>query len=267
MEPENEPLPQPRVPRPSTCHIPRAALRRPARPRPSSHRARPTPLPHRLLHRLARRARRRHPQSQQSLRPLGRPRIRPRPRRHVRQSQHRRQRRQQIHNQARPHPRRSSGIFLSPRKRFRPRLSQQTRFENDRQRHAAQTSRARRTTAPPEKWNGIFFIYNRTGKEALLSKAVLRMRNNEKELPQLSQTTIAGIPALKVQRKTETTYWVEHGKYAASANDPAVLEQILPRLEGATPPDSLSQSAAYPGSPISSRRRPRTLRRRPCSEK
>ena len=99
--------------------------------------------------------------------------------------------------------------------------------------------------ASAEKWNGLFFIYNRVGKEALLSKAVLRARNQEKELPQLSQTTIAGIPALKVQRKTETTYWIEHGKYAASANDPAVLEQILPRLEGATPPDSLSQSAAF----------------------
>ncbi len=101
------------------------------------------------------------------------------------------------------------------------------------------------TMASADRWNGLFFLYNRTGKEALLSKAVLRMRNNEKDLPQLSQTTIAGIPALKVQRKTETTYWVEHGKYAASANDPAVLEQILPRLEGATPADSLSQSAAF----------------------
>jgi hypothetical protein len=101
------------------------------------------------------------------------------------------------------------------------------------------------STTAIEKWNGIFFLYNRTGKEALLSKAVLRMRDNEKELPQLSQTTIAGIPALKVQRTSGTTYWVEHGKYAASANDPAVLEQILPRLEGATPPDSLSQSPSY----------------------
>ncbi|HUE43822.1 MAG TPA: hypothetical protein VMP12_09665 [Candidatus Sulfotelmatobacter sp.] len=99
--------------------------------------------------------------------------------------------------------------------------------------------------APGEKWNGLFFLYNRAGKEALLSKAVLRIRNQEKELPQLSQTTIAGIPALKVQRKTETTYWIEHGKYAASANDPAVLEQLLPRLEGATPPDSLAQSATF----------------------
>jgi hypothetical protein len=96
-----------------------------------------------------------------------------------------------------------------------------------------------------QKWNGLFFIYNRTGKEALLSKAVLKMRSDEKQLPKLSQTTIAGIPALKVERASGTTYWIEHGKYAASANDPAVLEQILPRLEGATPPDSLAQSPAY----------------------
>ncbi len=101
------------------------------------------------------------------------------------------------------------------------------------------------TGGPAPKWNGLFFIYNRTGKEALLTKAVLKMRSDEKELPKLSQTTIAGIPALKVERKTGTTYWIEHGKYAASANDPSVLEQILPRLEGATPPDSLSQSPVY----------------------
>jgi hypothetical protein len=96
-----------------------------------------------------------------------------------------------------------------------------------------------------QKWNGIFFIYNRTGKEALLTKAVLKMRSDEKQLPKLSQTTIAGIPALKVERASGTTYWIEHGKYAASANEPAVLEQILPRLEGATPSDSLAQSPAY----------------------
>jgi hypothetical protein len=101
------------------------------------------------------------------------------------------------------------------------------------------------TGGPAPKWNGLFFVYNRAGKEALLTKAVLKMRSDEKELPKLSQTTIAGIPALKVERKTETTYWVEHGKYAASANDPAVLEQILPRLEGATPSDSLGQSSAF----------------------
>jgi hypothetical protein len=98
---------------------------------------------------------------------------------------------------------------------------------------------------PAQKWNGLFFIYNRAGKEALLSKAVLKMRSDEKELPKLSQTTIAGIPALRVERKTGTTFWIEHGKYAASANDSSVLEQILPRLEGATPPDSLAQSSAF----------------------
>jgi len=32
------------------------------------------------------------------------------------------------------------------------------------------------------KWNGIFSIYDRSGKENLLAKAVLRMRANEKNL-------------------------------------------------------------------------------------
>src|SRR5580704_17703032 len=39
---------------------------------------------------------------------------------------------------------------------------------------------------PSPKWNGLFFVYNRAGKEALLSKAVLKMRSDEKELPKLS---------------------------------------------------------------------------------
>src|SRR5580692_1979592 len=47
------------------------------------------------------------------------------------------------------------------------------------------------TGGPAPKWNGLFFIYNRTGKEALLTKAVLKIRSDEKELPKLSQTTIA----------------------------------------------------------------------------
>jgi hypothetical protein len=97
-------------------------------------------------------------------------------------------------------------------------------------------------------WNGLFFVYNRAGKEALLSKAVLRMRAEEKELPQISQVTIAGVPALKVERKSGTTYWIEHGKYAAGANEPSVLEQILPRLEGksnSNDANSLGQSPAW----------------------
>jgi len=104
--------------------------------------------------------------------------------------------------------------------------------------------------APPKPadhpYNGLFFVYDRTGKEALLSKAVLRMRGQEKELPQISQVTVAGVPTLKVERKSSTTYWVEHGKYAASANERSVLEDILGRLEGKAPDaNSLAQSPAY----------------------
>jgi hypothetical protein len=108
------------------------------------------------------------------------------------------------------------------------------------------------SAAPPKPaatdhpYSGIFFAYDRTGKQALLSKAVVRMRGQEKDLPQLSQVTVAGIPTLKVERKSGTTYWVEHGKYAASASELSVLEEILPRLEGtAAGASSLAQTAAY----------------------
>ena len=100
------------------------------------------------------------------------------------------------------------------------------------------------SAANAKAWNGIFFVYDRAGKEAILSKAVLSLRSSEKEVPQLSQMTIAGVPVLKVQRKTGATYWVEHGKYAVSANEPAVLEEILGRLAGKT-----SSSAALTDSP------------------
>ena len=95
-------------------------------------------------------------------------------------------------------------------------------------------------------WNGMFLVYDRTGKEAILSKAVLSLRSSEKETPQVSQITIAGVPVLKVQRKTGVTYWMEHGKYAASANEPAVLEEILSRLAGkASSSAALTDSPAY----------------------
>ena len=41
-------------------------------------------------------------------------------------------------------------------------------------------------------------------------------------------------PALKVERKTSITYWVEHGKYAVSASELSVFEEILARLDGKT---------------------------------
>src|SRR5882672_2557271 len=77
------------------------------------------------------------------------------------------------------------------------------------------------------KWNGIFSIYDRSGKENLLAKAVLRMRANEKEPAKLSPTTIAGLPALKMEGKTETNYWLETGHFVVSSGEVSVIEQIL----------------------------------------
>jgi hypothetical protein len=95
-------------------------------------------------------------------------------------------------------------------------------------------------------WNGMFFVYDRTGKELLLAKAILRMRAGEKEAPVLSQVTIGGVQVLKVEGKNGASYWAEQGKYAVSAGERSVMEEILGRLGGkVSGAASLAQSAAY----------------------
>ncbi len=94
-------------------------------------------------------------------------------------------------------------------------------------------------------WNGMFFVYDRTGKELLLAKTILRFRSQEKEPPQVSAITVAGAPALKIARKTDVTYWTERGKYAVGSADLTVFEEILARLDGKSSGSSLAQIAAY----------------------
>jgi hypothetical protein len=91
----------------------------------------------------------------------------------------------------------------------------------------------------------MFFVYDRTGKELLLAKTVLRFRAQEKEPPHISTITVAGAPALKIERKDSVTYWTERGKYAVSSSELGVLEEILARLDGKTSGSSLAQTAAY----------------------
>ena len=95
-------------------------------------------------------------------------------------------------------------------------------------------------------WNGMFFVYDRTGKEMVLTKAILLLRMQEKDAPQLTQVNIGGVQVLKAEGKNGATFWAEHGKYAVSAGERTVMEDILGRLDskisGAA---SLAQSAAY----------------------
>jgi hypothetical protein len=107
---------------------------------------------------------------------------------------------------------------------------------------AAVSARAESSDHP---WNGIFFAYDRTGKEALLAKAILRLRSQEKEPPKVSPVIIAGSSVLKIERKNDITYWGEHGRYAVSAGDPSVFEEIVTRLDGKATAGSLAQTAAY----------------------
>jgi hypothetical protein len=109
---------------------------------------------------------------------------------------------------------------------------------------AAPSASPSKTPAPPA-WNGLFLIYDRSGKEALLSKAVLQMRATEKDIPKLTELTVAGVPALKVERKSGITYWAEFSKFAVSANELSVFEEILSVVNGKPAVSALAQSPNY----------------------
>ena len=96
------------------------------------------------------------------------------------------------------------------------------------------------------QWNGFFFVYDRTGKELLVAKALLRLRAAQKDQPAISQITLAGVPVTKSESKNGVTYWAEKGKFVVSASESAVMEEILGRVgDKPSPGASLAQSAAY----------------------
>jgi hypothetical protein len=95
-------------------------------------------------------------------------------------------------------------------------------------------------------WNGMFLIYDHTGKEATLARLLLRVRMNEKDPPKISAATIAGISAIRIERKDGATFWADDGKYTLAASEPAVFEKISAWTKHATPEAAtLSQTAAY----------------------
>src|ERR1700686_88118 len=108
---------------------------------------------------------------------------------------------------------------------------------------AAPKAAAGKAAAPT--WNGMFFVYDRTGKEELLLNTVLRMGSGDKELPKLSEVTVAGVKALKIEKKSGTTYWAETGKYMVAAGEESIFEEVLNRLAGKSAGSSLADSQAY----------------------
>src|SRR6266851_4310350 len=68
------------------------------------------------------------------------------------------------------------------------------------------------TEARTPAWNGMFFVYDRSGKEMVIAKAILLLRMQQKEAPQLSQVNIGGVQVLKSEGKSGATFWAEHGK-------------------------------------------------------
>jgi len=94
-------------------------------------------------------------------------------------------------------------------------------------------------------WNGMFFVYDRSGKEELLSKAVLRLRSEGSDVPKLTNLTVAGVAALKIERKAGATYWAEFAKYAVAAKEASVFEQIIQIVNGKSTEATLAHAPAY----------------------
>ncbi len=102
------------------------------------------------------------------------------------------------------------------------------------------------TVTAAHKWEGAFLVYDRTGKDVTLAKLLARTRGDEKDPPKISSESVAGIPAIKVERTSGVSYWAESGKYTFSASEPAVFEQIAAwtkQTEGG--PAGLSETETY----------------------
>lgn len=112
-------------------------------------------------------------------------------------------------------------------------------------RREAAASKASTGKTPAPAWKGMFFVYDRTGKEEMISKIFFRMRSEDAEVPHLSEVTIAGVKALKIEKKTGTSYWAETGKYLVEAGEESIFEEVLNRLAGKSTGGSLADSDAY----------------------
>ncbi len=105
------------------------------------------------------------------------------------------------------------------------------------------------STKPARIWNGIFLVYNRTGKEAIIEKIVIDMQAHQpKDPPQISPFLAGGVPAIEVKQKDSATYLAQSGKFAVIAAEKLVLEDMLKRLmnpASVTPEKSLASNEAF----------------------
>jgi len=97
------------------------------------------------------------------------------------------------------------------------------------------------------QWNGMFFVFDHTGKETLMLKLFLGLRL-QKDAPEPSPVTIAGVPVTKFTYKNSSNnsfYWADKGKYTIAAGERAVVEEVFARLDDKATGASLGTVAAF----------------------
>ena len=117
--------------------------------------------------------------------------------------------------------------------------------------------RLRRKRRPPAPaWNGMFFIYDRSGKEELLSKAVLRMRGAEKDIPKLTRIDGRWRSCLEGRAKrAESRTGPNSASMLSAPMKWPVFEEILNVVNGKAAGSHVVAIRCIPGSETASQRR------------
>jgi hypothetical protein len=95
------------------------------------------------------------------------------------------------------------------------------------------------------KWDGAFFVYDASGKEALYQKLLSRLREGDEEKPEITRFTVGSVQAERVVRKSHTHHYALAGRFAVSAADRGVFEEILRRVAGTPTSSGLGETSAF----------------------
>jgi hypothetical protein len=95
------------------------------------------------------------------------------------------------------------------------------------------------------KWDGSFFVYDASGKEALYQKLLARLREGDEEKPEITRFAVGSVQAERVVRKSHTNHYALAGRFAISAANRGVFEEILRRVAGTPASASLGETSAF----------------------
>ena len=92
---------------------------------------------------------------------------------------------------------------------------------------------------------GMYFVYDGTGKKALLEKLDADSRARKKDTAKFSKYDFSGVSVEVSESTDEPSYTAYVGSYYVASNRKSLEEDLITRFRGAAPATSLTQRAEY----------------------